>query len=79
MQIDYADLALLNAELKRKNTRYRVGYKNEYIAYIEPPGECCLTDDLNRKAYDCIQEYYHKKNLIVHFSKDKLYFTCEKK
>ena len=46
MKIDFADIVLLNAELKKRNTRYHVTYKDENTACIEPPGECCLTDDL---------------------------------
>ncbi len=78
MKIEYTDLVLLNAELRRRNTRYHVSRKDENTACIEPPGECCLTDDLKRKALDCIKEYYNMKSISVHFSEDALYFTCEK-
>ena len=78
MRIDYADLVHLNVELKRRDTRYHVSCKDENTVCIEPPGECCLTDDLKRKALDCIRGYYHKKNISVHFSDDQLYFTCER-
>lgn len=39
MKIDYADIVLLNAELKRRDTRYHVSYKDENTVCIEPPGE----------------------------------------
>ncbi len=77
MKIEYADLVLLNAELKKKNTRYHVSYKNEYTACIEPPGECCMTDELKQNALNCIKEYYKKQNITVRFSKDQTYFICE--
>lgn len=41
MDINYGDIIVLNSELKRKNLRYHVSYKNEKTACIEPPGECC--------------------------------------
>lgn len=34
MKIDYADIVLLNAELKRKDTRYHVSYKDENTGCI---------------------------------------------
>ena len=40
MKIDFTDIILLNAELKRRDTRYRISYKDENTACIEPPGEC---------------------------------------
>lgn len=40
---NYGDIIVLNSELKRKNLRYHVSYKNEKTACIEPPGECCQT------------------------------------
>lgn len=78
MKIDYADIVLLNAELKRRDTRYHVSYKDENIVCIEPPGECCLTDDRKMNAMKCIEDYYKKKDIEVHFSEDGLYFTCSK-
>ena len=39
MKIDFADIVLLNAELKKRNTRYHVTYKDENTACIEPPGD----------------------------------------
>ena len=44
---------------------------------IEPPGECCQTEELNEKTLECIQDYYKKKNITVHFTEDGLYFSCE--
>ena len=32
MKIDFADIVLLNAELKKRNTRYHVTYKDENTA-----------------------------------------------
>ena len=86
MKIDFADIVLLNAELKKRNTRYHVTYKDENTATykdentacIEPPGECCLTDDLKTHAMECIRDYYRQKGVRVHFSEDELYFTCDK-
>ena len=79
MKIDYADIVLLNAELKRRDTRYRVSYKDDKTVCIEPPGECCLTDDRKINAVKCIEDYYGQKNVAVHFSEDGLYFTCVEK
>lgn len=79
MKIDYADIVLLNALLKRRDTRYHVSYKDENTVCIEPPGECCLTDDRRTRAMECIADYYGQKNIEVHFSEDGLYFTCDEK
>ena len=38
MKIDFADIVLLNAELKKRNTRYHVTYKDENPACIDTPG-----------------------------------------
>ena len=62
MDINYGDIIVLNSELKRKNLRYHVSYKNE---------------ELNEKTLECIQDYYKKKNITVHFTEDGLYFSCE--
>ncbi len=48
MKIEYADLVYLNRELKKRGTRYHIAYKNEDIACLEPPGECCLTEKEKR-------------------------------
>lgn len=77
MKIDYADIVLLNDELKRRDTRYHIAYKNEQTACLEPPGECCLTNERETTARECVKEYYRKKNVSVQFSGDGLYFTCE--
>ena len=66
MKIDYADIVLLNALLKRRDTRYHVSYKDENTVCIEPPGECCLTDDRKMNARKCIEDYYGQKNIEVH-------------
>ena len=79
MNIDDADIVLLNDELKRRDTRYHVSYKDEKTACIEPPGECCLADDRKINARKCIENYYGQKNIEVHFSEDGLYFTCAEK
>ena len=77
MKIDFADIVLINSELKKQDTRYHVTYKDENTACINPPGECCLTDDRKAAAMDCIRDYYRKKGVEVHFSENELYFTCE--
>ena len=77
MTIDFAAIVLLNAELKKRNTRYHVTYKDENTACIEPPGECCLTDDLKTRAMECIRDYYRQKGARVCFFEDELYFSCE--
>ena len=79
MKIDYTDIILLNAELSKRNTRYHLHYKNENTVCIEPPGECCLTDDMTRGTKNCIEEYYREKNMSVHFSDDGLYFYLDAK
>ncbi len=79
MKIDYADIVLLNAELKRRDTRYHVSYKDENTVCIEPPGECCMTDDRKMNAMKCIEDYYKKRDIEVYFSEDGLYFTCSER
>ena len=61
MKIEFADLVLLNDELKKLNSRYHIDYKNETTACIESPGECCLTQDMKEQTMMCIQEYYRGK------------------
>lgn len=73
MKIEFSDIVLLNAELKKHKTRYHLEYKNEQVACIEPPGECCLTEMMKTQARKCIEEYYAEKNMKVVFSDD---FSC---
>ena len=68
MKIEFADLVLLNDELKKLNSRYHID---------ESPGECCLTQDMKEQTMMCIQEYYRGKNAQVIFSEDFLYFYVE--
>ena len=77
MKIDYKDLILLNGELKKKQLRYHISYKTADQACIEPPGECCLTEDMRTRALQCIREYYQRKNMEVIFSQDDLYFSLK--
>lgn len=51
MEIEYADIVRINAELKRKNTRYQVRYKDKDTACIEAPGECCIMPVRHRRRY----------------------------
>ena len=60
-EIDFADIALLNAELKQRGLRYHIYYKDEHTACLEPPGACCLTEDLKQNTMQCIREYYEKE------------------
>ena len=73
--IAYADLVLLNAALGQGDSRYHVRYKNETIACIEPPGECCQTDARRQEVLDCIRDYYRQRGSLVSFSQDGLYFS----
>ena len=75
MEIQYKDIVLLNGELKKRNLRYHVRYKNSGTACIEPPGECCMTEELTKQAYDCIVQYFRSKGLDVIFSDDRYYFS----
>ena len=77
MRIEFTDIVLLNAALKQKGLRWHVHYKNEQEACLEPPGECCLTEDLRQNTLQCIREYYQKKHISVRFFNDDLYFACE--
>ena len=77
MKIEFADIALLNTELKQRGLRYRLHYKNEQVACIEPPGECCLTEDMRRNTLRCIREYYESRRISVRFFDNDLYFACE--
>lgn len=72
--ISFADIALLNAQLKESGTRYRLLYQNEETAGIEPPGECCLTPERTQQARDCIERYFGAKGETVLFSDDFLRF-----
>ena len=58
MTIAYQDIILLNAVLRARNLRYRVSWQDASTACIEPPGECCLTDDLRRAAKHCSMQAY---------------------
>ena len=53
--------------LRKTRTRYHVTYKDENTACIEPPGECCLTDELKTRAMECIRDYYWQKGVRVCF------------
>lgn len=75
MKIEFADIVLLNHELKNQGTRYHVEYKDEDTGCIEPPGECCLTESMKKRAKECITEYYREKGEQVMFSDDFLYFS----
>lgn len=77
MNIEYLDLILINSELKKHNTRFHVSYKNETTGCIEPPGSCCLTEDNQKTALECIRKFYEAKHCTVHISEDGLYFTCQ--
>lgn len=81
MTIAYQDIVLLNAALRARNLRYRVSWQDASIACVEPPGECCLTDDLKRKAYACIEQCFAArltKNNILHrenaFLRERAFF-----
>ena len=50
--IEFKDIVLLNDELRKQHTRYRIVYKNENTACIEPPGECCLTENMKKKIIE---------------------------
>ncbi|HJD23336.1 MAG TPA: hypothetical protein H9694_04235 [Firmicutes bacterium] len=77
LKIEFSDIVLLNAELKKYKSRYHIKYINEKTACIEPPGECCLTENMKRQTKQCIERYYTEKNAEVVFSDDFLYFHLE--
>lgn len=77
VKINYEDLVRINAELKKKNNRFHLSYRDESTACVEPPGECCRTEQMETEARQCIEEYYRVKNIFVQFSEDGLYFVCE--
>ena len=78
MEIQYADLVLLNGELKERGNRYRVGYKGEDVACLLPPGECCWTGEMEEDALNRIRAHYQAKGERVTFSEDRLYFRVQK-
>lgn len=78
MQISYQDLIYINAGLRAHHIRYRVRYKNETTACLEPPGECCCTPEQRRSAVELIREYYQGRGVQVAFSEDRLYFTLKR-
>lgn len=48
--LSFGDIALLNHLLEEWGTRYQVRWKDSFTACLEPPGECCFTPELQRKA-----------------------------
>lgn len=79
MDIQYQDLIEINASLRQHHIRYRVRYKNESTACLEPPGACCCTPEQQRGAFRLIGEYYHSRGIQVIFSEDSLYFSLRQK
>ena len=77
MTIEFKDIVLLNDELRKQHTRYRIVYKNENTACIEPPGECCLTENMKKKTEECIESIMAGKMPGYFFSEDFLYFHIE--
>ena len=77
MTIDYQDLILINAVLQEKGLRYRVSYKNNSVACINPPGECCQTPEQSQLTLQVIEGYYQKKNIHVVFSEYSLFFSLQ--
>ena len=75
MKIAYQDIVLLNAALRARNLRYRVSWQDASTACIEPPSECCLTDDLRREAYACIEQWFAVRGAQVVWRADGLYFS----
>ena len=75
MKIAYQDIVLLNAALRARNLRYRVSWQDASTACIEPPSECCLTDDLRREAYACIEQWFAARGARVAWRTDGLYFS----
>lgn len=76
MKINYEDLVRINAELKKKNNRFHLSYRDESTACVEPPGECCRTEQmetsclaLHRENGDCQQyerTYCHPEKGHIH-------------
>lgn len=64
--------------LRKTRTRYHVTYKDENTACIEPPGECCLTDELKTRAMECIRDYYWQKGVRVCFFKMNCIFRVRR-
>lgn len=79
MEIAYADIVLLNDELRRKNLRYRVGLKDAQTGYVEPPSACCLSAQLESDAYAYIESYFGRRGLTISFTADGLYFSVTQK
>lgn len=75
MGVAYEDIILLNAELKEKGLWYRAAYKDGKTVCVQPPGECCLTEEGKYKTEECIREYFGGKGKTVTFSEDGLYFS----
>lgn len=73
-EIPYADVVLLNGEMRKKKLRYRLSLKDRTTGCIEPPGECCLTPQMTEEAFRCIEECFKKRGMQAVFSEDRLYF-----
>ena len=55
MDITFADLVRLNAMLKERGLRYRVGRRDVQTGSLEPPGECCITREREQGTRACIR------------------------
>ena len=75
MDITFADLVRLNAMLKERGLRYRVGRRDVQTGSLEPPGECCITREREQGTRACIREYFAAQGSAVQFSEDGMYFS----
>lgn len=75
MTIAYQDIVLLNAEMRARDLRYRVSWQDASTACVEPPGECCLTDERKRQAYACIEKWFAARGARVVWRADGQYFS----
>ena len=77
MEILYQDLININGSFQQQDIRYHVRYKNESTACLEPPGACCCTPELQKRAFQLIEDYYHSRGMQVIFSDDCLHFSLK--
>lgn len=75
MDITFADLVQINAILKERGLRYRVGRRDAQTGSLEPPGECCITHEREQGTRACIREYFAAQGSAVQFSEDGMYFS----
>ena len=77
MGFTYNHMIHLNSHLRDKDLAYRVNYKDEDTAGVEPLGICATIgkDDLAREV---IRDFFAEESIMVRFAQDGLTFSVWK-